>query len=345
MPDPPITQKLTHYYRDHQTELIDPRVTLEWVNTTGWESEIYAYTLTAGKPNQRNAEKRVLRLLTGGQMADAEREYHFLTLLNKAAYPVPQVYALGHETDGLGYPFIIMECIQGSSFGNRFITSLTGDPGPLKQFTALFRRLHTLDWRPYLENPADYEQVGNPFYYFDRILADYDGHLAQAGLVDFKPVMGWLKAQRERIPCPQGSIIHLDFHHNNILEDIDGRLVVIDWTSTQISDYRYDLAWTLTLALAYRGPAGRSVILDAYQQECGQPVPALDVFEVAAILRRIGTVMISLRAGAETLGMRPEAVQAMRRDAGPLSRIYAHLCRLTGLDLPGIKAFISELEQ
>jgi aminoglycoside phosphotransferase (APT) family kinase protein len=341
--DHPIVQKLTRYYRDHQPKLVDPQVSLEWVNTSGWESEIYAYTLTAGEPNQRHAEKRVLRLLTGGMMADAEREYHFLTLLNQAGYPVPQVYALGHETDGLGHPFIIMACIQGGSFGKRFIPSLTGDPGPIRQFITLFRRLHTLDWRPYVDNPGEYEQPGNPFYYFDRILAEYEGHLTQAGFVQFEPVMGWLKAQRERVPCPQGSIIHLDFHHNNILEDTAGRLVVIDWTSAQISDFRYDLAWTLTLALAYRGPAGRAAILKAYQEEYGQPVPSLEVFEVAAILRRIGTVMISLLSGAEALGMRPEAVQAMRRDAEPLSRIYAHLCHHTGLNLPSIKAFISEL--
>jgi aminoglycoside phosphotransferase (APT) family kinase protein len=343
MADHPIVQKLTHYYRTHQPDLVDPQVSLEWVNTSGWESEIYAYTLTTGAPNQRQVVKRVLRLLTGGQMADAEREYRFLTLVRKAGYPVPQVYALGHETDGLGFPFIIMECIQGGGFGERFTASLTGDPGPLKQFVALFRRLHTLDWRSFVENPGDYEQPGNPFYYFDRLLAEYEGHLSQAGLVDFEPVMEWLKAQRERVPCPLGSIVHFDFHYNNILEDADGRLVVIDWTSAQISDFRIDLAWTLTLILGYRGPAGHAAILEGYQQAYGQTVPSLDVFEVAAILRRIGTVMISLRAGAEALGMRPEAVQAMRRDAEPLTRIYAHLCHLTGLDLPSIKAFISEL--
>jgi len=343
MPDHPIVQKLTQYYQTHQPDLVDPYVTLEWVNTSGWESEIYAYTLTAGEPNQRHAVKRVLRLLTGGRMADAEREYHFLTLVNKAGYPVPQVYALGHETDGLGYPFIIMECIQGGSFGDRFITSLTGDHGPLKQFITLFRCLHTLDWRPYVDNPGEYDQPGDPFYHFDRLLAEYDSHLSQAGVSDFEPVMGWLKVQRKHASCPVGSIVHFDFHHNNILEDAEGRLVVIDWTSAQISDFRIDLAWTLTLTLAYRGPAGHAAILEGYQQEYGQLVPAMDVFEVAAILRRIGTVMISLRAGAEALGMRPEAVQAMRCDAEPLTRIYERLCHLTGLDLPGIRAFLSEL--
>jgi len=53
--------------------------------------------------------------------------------------------------------------------------------------------------------------------------------------------------------------------------------------------------------------------------------------------------MISLHAGPEALGMRPEAVEVMRREAQPLTRIYAHLSHLTGLKLPGIRAFISEL--
>lgn len=343
MPDHPIVQKLTDYYRAHQPDLVDTQIALAWINTSGWESEIYAYTLTTGEPNQRHTVKRVLRLLTGGHMADAEREYHFLTLLNKAGYSVPQVYALGHETDGLGYPFILMECIQGDSFTEHFNQSLTGDPGPLRQFIALFRRLHTLDWRPFVDDPGEYEQPGDPLYYFDRLLAEYDRHLSQADISDFDPVMEWLKAQRMRVSCPAGSIVHFDFHYNNIMEDAAGRLVVIDWTSAQISDFRIDLAWTLTLILGYRGPQGHAAILEGYQQVYGQPVPSLDVFEVAAILRRIGTVMISLRLGAEALGMRPEAVQAMRRDAVPLTRIYERLCHLSGLELPGIKALLSKL--
>lgn len=338
-----IIHNLTHYYCTKQPQLINPHISLDWVNTDGWESEIYAFSLTTGEPNQRHVERQVLRLLTGGRMADAEREYRILALLNRANYPVPKVYALGGEIDGFDYPFIIMQCIEGGNFADRFFRSLTTNHGPLNQFIDLFRRLHTLDWRLYTESPHQFENAEDPYFHFDRILANYSEYLNRYSISAFEPVMAWLIKQRPRAHCSHSSIVHLDFHHNNILEDADGKLYVIDWTGAEISDYRFDLAWTLTLALAYRGEAGRAMILDAYQQNLGQDVPELDVFEVATILRRIGTVMISLLAGAETLGMRPEAIEAMRRDLEPLTRLYTHMCCLTGLGLPGIKAFLLEL--
>ena len=344
MPEKAIIHKLESYYRKNRPDLVNPHVSLDWVNITGWESEIYAYTLTSGKPGQRRTVKRILRLLTGGRQEDTEREYQILLLLNKARYPVPNVYALGSIEDGLGNPFIIMQCIQDGSFAERFSASHAGDPHPHEQFITLFRGLHALDWRPYVDNPQGFEKKGDSFYHFDRVLASYADYLSRFNISAFEPVMDWLQDQRFRVPCPQSSVVHLDFHHNNILEDADGKLYVIDWTSAEVSDYRFDLAWTLTLALAYRGPAGRARILKAYEQQIGESVPALDVFEVAAILRRIGSVMISLHAGAEAIGMRPEAVEIMRGEIEPLKRLCEYQSHLTGLELSEIRVLIEALK-
>lgn len=343
MPENEIIHKLTHYYLIYRPDLIEPHIHLDWVNTMGWESEIFAFTVTSGKAEQRHSEQRVLRLLTGGKMVDAVREYQMLELLNKAGYPVPKVFALGSEIHGFGYPFIIMQCIKGNNFADRFQKSFTDDPIPLEQFITLFRRLHTLDWLPYVENPDVFEKVGEPNFHFDRVLSQYQHYLSQGGLSAFDPVMAWLKNNRHRSACSRSSIVHLDFHHNNILEDLQGNLYVIDWTSAEISDYRFDLGWTLTLALAYRGSAGRQKILKVYERHLGQLVPELDVFEVASILRRIGSVLISIHAGSEALGMRPEAITAMQSEAEPLTRLYKHLCQLIGHEQPEILALINQI--
>lgn len=343
MPENEIIQKLAHYYRIHRPDLINPQVKLDWVNTIGWESEIYAFTLTCGEAEQRHSEQRVLRLLTGGKLEDAAREYRIMELLGKAGFPVPEVYALGNEKHGFGYPFIIMQCIKGDSFADRFLNSLTHDSFPLLEFISLFHQLHTLNWRPYVANPNSYEHPNDPYHHFDRVLTQYDNYISQGGLSAFDPVMAWLKDQRHRTASPRSSIVHLDFHQNNILQDLQGNLYVIDWTSAEISDYRFDLAWTLTLALAYRGPVGRQLILEAYERILEQPVPELDVFEVAAILRRIGSVLISIHAGAQALGMRPEAIKAMRSEAEPLTRLYTHLCQLIGHEQPDILALITQI--
>jgi aminoglycoside phosphotransferase (APT) family kinase protein len=333
-------QQLRSYYQSSFPDCIDPQITLDWVNTKGWESEIYAFTLSYGPPGKRINQKRVLRLLTGGGADTGKGEFQTLSMLNKAGYPVPHVYALGDPDDGFGRPFIIMQRIEGGDFSACFPHSPADDLQPLINFIHLFRQLHTLDWRPYVDDPEKLAPSDDPYFHFDREMRLYHQYLIQSGFTMFEPLMTWISARREKAFCAESSVIHRDFHPDNILEDQDGVLYVVDWTSAEISDYRFDLVWTLTLTLAYSGEVRKQMVLDEYERQLGHPVPELALFEVISILRRIGTVMISLGAGAETLGMRPETVEAMRKDRDPLMRLYHRLTFLTGLELPDIKAFI-----
>lgn len=334
---------LRSYYLTTLPGRINPQVILDWVITTGWESEIYGYSLRYGSADERKTEKRVLRLLTGGDLGDADAEFQMLSLLNKIGYPVPRVFALGNPEDGLEKPFIIMQRVEGGDFPSRFPHSPEDDQVPLVDFIRLFRRLHTLDWRPYVEDADQLAPKAQPFYHFDREMALYERYLIQSGLCLFEPLMTWIYERREKAYCSTSSVIHRDFHPNNILEDQKGSLYVVDWTSAEISDYRYDLAWTLTLALAYGGEVRAQMILNEYECQLGHKVQDLALFEVISIMRRIGIVMISLGAGAESMGMRPETVDAMRKDREPLMRIFDRLRYLTGLALTQIGNFISDL--
>jgi Ser/Thr protein kinase RdoA (MazF antagonist) len=200
-----------------------------------------------------------------------------------------------------------------------------------------------LDWRPYVDEPEKLAPPDDPYFHFDREMRLYHQYLIQSGFTMFEPLMAWISERRERAFCAESSVIHRDFHPDNILEDQDGVLYVVDWTSAEISDYRFDLAWTLTLTLAYSGEVRKQMVLNEYERQLGHPVPELALFEVISILRRIGTVMISLGAGAEILGMRPETVEAMRKDEIPLMRLFQRLQYLTGLGLPKIQRFIADL--
>jgi aminoglycoside phosphotransferase (APT) family kinase protein len=71
--------------------------------------------------------------------------------------------------------------------------------------------------------------------------------LVQFALRGFLPIVAWLEERREAVPCLQPSLVHGDFHPNNILLREDGSAVVIDWAGLQASDARFDLAWTLLL--------------------------------------------------------------------------------------------------
>lgn len=337
-----FAHSLTRFLESH-LGLVEPELTLDWVNDQGWESEIYAYSLTHGAPHHRISGQGVLRLLTGADFASAQSEYRTLSLLHQAGYPVPEVYALGSPQEGFQHPFILMQRVEGGDFASRFLNSLDGDQKPLQDFISLFRRLHTLDWRPYVEDPEAESPSDQPFHHFDQKLAFFSGHIQSAGVTGFGPVMAWLSAHRSLATCQTASVVHRDFHHNNILENSQGQLFVVDWTSAEISDYRFDLAWTLALALAYGGAARREIILREYERQMGGSVPGLEVFEVVAFLRRIGSAMISMQAGAEKLGMRPEAVEIMRRDRAAFERLFCRLRTLTGLGLPEISAWLETL--
>ena len=333
-------RKMQRFYRKN-TGLAKPRVTLDWVNDTGWESEIYAFTLAYGPKSDRRAEGRVLRLLTGGNYETAKSEHRTLSLLHQAEYSVPQPYHLGSPGDGFGRPFIIMERIEGGDFSARFNENPLGEP--LRKFIALFHRLHSLDWRPYIPDAEAVSPPEQPYFHFDQKLAEYSQALEQGGLNVFDPAIDWLRENRGKAACNRASVVHMDFHHNNILEDENGKCYVIDWTAADISDYRFDLAWTLTLALAYRGKEAHTAVLAEYERQLGDEVPSLEIFEVIGIIRRIGTVMISVAAGADSLGMRPEAVNAMRKDRIPLERLHQRLEKLTGKSFPEIGAFLTGL--
>ncbi len=332
-------KKLCDYYRKSKN-LFDPVVDLNGINNTGWESEIYLYTLTSGLESARKSVKRALRLLTGADLAGAEAEFKTLSMLQKASYPVPQVYKLGKPGEVFDRPFIIMQSIQGGQYAARFPKTPADDQAPLQAFVALFRQLHTLDWRPFVDNPDEINPPGQPYYHFDRQLAIFSSYISRAAFTALDPAMAWLAEQRERTACKRASIVHYDFHADNILEDGSGNLYVIDWTSADISDYRFDLAWTLALALAYGGHVRREMILEEYERQLGEKVPELAVFEAAATVRRLGFVMLSLTKGAEKMGIRSEAAEAMRREKEPLNRLFARLKAITGLAMPEIQTFL-----
>jgi len=87
-----------------------------------------------------------------------------------------------------------------------------------------------------------------------------------------------------------------------------GSAVVIDWTQAEISDARFDLAWTLVVVGTQQSTKWRDFILKEYERLRGTCVERLAYFEVAACIKRLGFVFVALSRGPEELGMRADAV-------------------------------------
>ena len=326
-----IKQRLQQYYRDRVPGKHNAKIERLENLPSGWESELCAFTLESGPPANRACDELVLRIYSGeGARDKSAREFHSLQRLHQVGYPVPRVDLLERDQSPFGQPFIIMEKIDGEEMWSQIGTPLSGEMRDLVPlFCQLFAQLHHLDWHLFVDE-AEYASLQDPYAFIDGWLSlAQEGHqrFPHSGLM---PVVEWLQVRREAFRCPGPSPTHNDFHPGNVLLCENGSPVVIDWTGFGISDARFDLAWTLMLIDAYMGPEWRSRVLQGYERSAGQ-VKALEVFEVFAYVRRLFDISVSLRLGAEKMGMRPDAVAAMRKNKTAFERVYQLLLARTGI--------------
>jgi aminoglycoside phosphotransferase (APT) family kinase protein len=311
----------------------------------GWESDIYAFRAAWEAQDGPRQEDLVLRVYPGGDAyTKSAGEFHALRLLHRLGYPVPRVDCLERDASPIGMPFLIMERIHGRPLWHTMFREPEERRDILVDlFCGLLARLHALDWRVDVENPAQYEPPG-PHAIVDRILDGWQRFLTNqpALLPGFALPLQWLLDHRHDMISERASIIHQDFHPENLLLRADDTAVVIDWTNFDISDYRFDLAWTLVLVCGVEGLHWREPLLRAYERQRGAPVEGLEFFEAAACLRRLFSVLFSLAAGAGQLGMRPGAEEEMRRQAPSLRRVHQILQERTGLEIPEVVAFLDQ---
>ncbi len=312
----------------------------------GWESEMYSFSLGYEADSSLIDEKLVLRIYPGDNaIQKAQRESFGMQCLWNAGYPVPRIHLVESEPDVLGRPFVIMEWIEGRPMWFMLDRELDAKGQELvRTFSDLFVRLHGLDWMPFAGENLE-RHTGDPFLYLDEWFDKADSALEQYSFIDFLPVIKWLKARRSTLPCPRPSPVHQDFHPANILVGEDGQAVVIDWTGFDVTDSRFDLAWTLMLVYAYSGDWLRNAVLEQYENQLGDRVEEIETFEVFACVRRLFDVFVSLSEGAQRMGMRPEAVEMMKQHMYATKRVYELLVARTGINLPDIETLIQSYDQ
>jgi aminoglycoside phosphotransferase (APT) family kinase protein len=272
-----MTATIHHHLQRYCTHAFPQREGLRVTNLAaleaGWESDLYRFDLESAEDSGPVRQGLILRLHQGGRAgAKAAHEFRTMRRLYEVGYPVPQVYLVEKDAAPLGKPFLIMERIEGGSMYGPFLQA----PEPeqrelLTLFCTLFLRLHRLDWRPFEERSV----AQDPFFFIDRWLQRTRETIARFELPGFLPLLPWTQARREALACPRPSPVHRDFHPDNILLRPDGSPAVIDWTGFRVSDYRFDLAWTLVLADAHVGSSYRDAILQEYERLASAEVEQL----------------------------------------------------------------------
>ena len=321
-------QILEHYIKEKFRDLEALSITSLEKLRDGWESDNYLLNIEYGGI-PRDRINWVWRIYSGaGSQAKARREFNSMERLLGTGYPVPRVFLLETERSPVERPFIIMEYISGEVMWD-LLDKVTAERKAhlIDQFCRLFVQLHVLDWKQFDDHlPGD-----DPSFFIDRWLNEARGVLRNFPEVDGPPFLEWVAARRDLLACTRPSPVHQDFHPGNILIKADDSVMVIDWTNFAVTDYRFDLAWTLVLAHAHGRPGLRDQIFQGYQCHAGKPVEQIEAFEAIACARRLLDLTVSLTQGAERMGMSVQATQAMRASMDSHRRVYRLFIERTGL--------------
>ena len=190
-----------------------------------------------------------------------------------------------------------MERVEGQNILPEFLRTWKEDPkGALDPMMKLRVNLHNLEASRVF--PLIYGKVDTSRY-IENIL-----HFARRKAMNDRgqwltPILNWLKEGSSNISFSESSVIHKDFHPNNIMIRDDGSPVVIDWGASTLGDPRDDLAWSMLLAGSLIAPSLRSLILDSYERISGREIADIEYFEVLSALRRLIDFHVTFTGGAE----------------------------------------------
>ena len=309
---------------------------------SGVESDVYFFCIEHGLARERLRDELVLRIYTRvDAYAKSWHEFMGMQKLQEAGYPVPRVLVVERDKSPFKRPFVIMERILGQEMW-RLLNGSSEERRRevLTQFASLLVRLHSLEWQRFVSVDSQY-RPGDAHTCLDRWLETFRSFLVRFRIAGLEPVFEWLAARRETVPCLGPSLVHSDFHPGNVLVRTDGSAVVLDWTGVEISDARFDLGHTLVVLSCAGQPEWRDAVLEAYDELLEAPVEQLAYFEVAACFKWFFALTVSLRYGADKVGLGPEAVTRLKPAPSVLKRAHDLLLARTNLAVPEIEVMIS----
>ena len=300
-------------------------LTLSGEILSGWETEIYFFEIS---PDLFSNSKIVLRLYPHINLSQkAENEYHCLSWLHQKGYSVPTVLLL--ETDpnnSFKRPFIVLEQIEGST-----LTDLLGRSNPSEQerlmliFMKKFLELHKID----ITNFPKESTLDS----FKTYLDGFDAMIKKSSLDFARPVLDWLSNNLSELKSEPLSIIHGDYHSDNVIVNNLGNFYIIDWASANISEFRFDLGWTLILTRLYIGKEVHDKLFHLYEHECGKDIEHIRFFEVVVLLRRLIDISKLLTEPPELHGMRQGTTFIIKSEKELISKLLTILDEYTNVKI------------
>lgn len=310
---------------------LDKRIEQFRVLASGWETTVFEFSIAGGGRLAQLAAGAplVLRCYEGDAGADKGlREYRILARLAAARYPVPVPYLYEPSEQVLGAPFLVMERAAGGplfaarSFPQAFKTFTLAFFGFVRAQTILHRLSATgSDEEVGAFAPAK-RIAGAPL--LDRMLEIIAERIERGPLPGLMPALEALRARAPRFRNAPVSIVHMDYHPQNVLVSGVRVNAVVDWVNADYGDRHLDAATTSVIMATHSlehprwmrdNLAGNSLrrmftalYIPLYHAMAPLDLARFRYCQAVAAVMRLSTFGMMRARGPESVGYRREAI-------------------------------------
>ena len=287
----------------------------------GWETYNYAFQFAANSSLPEGlARPLILRIFAHRNgLPRARHEWAVLTHLDHLGFPVTQPLLLEESCNYFGGPFLLRARSQGPTL----LRSALNKPWTVWSAGERMGKMHAwLHQLPISGFPAP------PGSFLGRSLRDMTQVIAEGDCQGLQPGLQWLSDHRPSPPV-RASILHLDFHPLNLIEQADRSLVAIDWTEADVGDPHADVGTTRMLLACIQpkhvtaldrlglfagGLFFRRRYLIGYRRCLPIDKARLVYYQAWAALRRLCHYSRWLRASPAVTGCKPSALEQLSGD-------------------------------
>jgi len=216
----------------------------------------------------------------------AENEFKTLESLFNAKISVPEPLLWNKISPILSRSYLIMKKIPGELLADRFFQT-TSENEKSKLISGFIQQLvdiHKFNWRDgfhFLKKP---DLESNPFILVENKIAFPRKMVVENKIAELIPLIEWL--EKNKVKSEKLSLIHGDYHGNNVIVTPSGKIVVIDWADIKLDDFRLDLGFAIA-ATSSAGEDVSKIFIELYQSFSGEEVIDIEYFMILSILHNL----------------------------------------------------------
>ncbi|MHA1946237.1 MAG: phosphotransferase family protein [Candidatus Hodarchaeales archaeon] len=216
----------------------------------------------------------------------AEREFNTINSLHNAGLSVPKAYLWRKKSKIVSRSYLIMEKIPGVILSDYLLQNASEEEYMeyFRSFIQEMVNIHSTDWKNMFPKVKLQDLDEDPYFYTDNVIRFPKEMINKFSVVELMPIIKWLEDNKEK--SEQLSLLHGDFHFNNVILTPEKKLVVIDWADIRLGDFRHDLAFSIVATSSAAGDVTDS-FTKLYESLSGIKVRNIEYFMILSILHNL----------------------------------------------------------